>query len=320
MKASTNSSRSTPGGWKDTLLPLFSVLIVLIPILLIRPRVMTYGGFQLLFNMAMPIALATIAQMFAMSIGEIDFSLGNLISLVTCIAGAVIPRSLPLGLLFLAGILGVYMLIGAFLYLRKLPSIVVTIGMSFIWTGLATTIQPSPGGNIPRVLETLTGFKTPIVPMPILFLIALGAATYLVVFKTSVGILMRGVGGNSKAISQSGHSILKTQVVVFGLVGAFGILAGLALAGITTSADANMARNYTLIAVASVILGGGSFSGGKVSPVGAVLGACTMTLVGTLLTFLRISPDWQIGAQGAIILGVLFLNSVIKRRGKVHYV
>ncbi len=320
MKTSTERSRAIPGGWKDTLLPLFSILVVLIPILLIRPRVVNYKGFQLLFNMAMPIALATIAQMFAMSVGEIDFSLGNLISLVTCVAGTIIPYSLPLGLLFLAGILVVYMLIGAFLYLRKLPSIVVTIGMSFVWTGLGTTIQPSPGGNVPKILETLTGLKTPIIPMPILFLIALAAAAYLIVFKTNLGILMRGVGGNPKAISQSGHSILRTQIVVFGLVGLFGILAGLALAGITTSADANMARNYTLIAVASVILGGGSFAGGKVSPIGAVLGACTMTLVGTLLTFLRISPDWQIGAQGAIILAVLFLNSILKRRGKVHYV
>jgi ribose transport system permease protein len=320
MKSTTVSARGMPGGWKDTLLPLFSILVVLIPILIIRPRVMNYGGFQLLFNMAMPIALATIAQMFAMSVGEIDFSLGNLISLVTCIAGAIIPKSLTLGLLSLAGILAIYMLIGAFLHLRRLPSIVVTIGMSFIWTGLGTTIQPSPGGNIPRVLERIVGFRTPVVPMPLLFLAALAAGAYLIVFKTNIGILMRGVGGNPKAISQAGHSILRTQIVVFGLVGLFGILAGLALAGITTSADANMARNYTLIAVASVILGGGSFAGGKVSPIGAVLGACTMTLVGTLLTFLRISPDWQIGAQGAIILGVLFLNSILKRRGKVHYV
>lgn len=320
MKTPASDSRSMPGGWKDTLLPLFSILIVLIPILLIRPRVMSYSGFQLLFNMAMPVALVTIGQMFAMSIGEIDFSLGNLVSLVTCIVGTIVPYNLGYGLLCFAGILVVYMLIGAFLYLRKLPSIVVTIGMSFIWTGLATTIQPSPGGNVPRILEKITGFKTPIIPMPILFLAVLAFIAFLIVFKTNIGILMRGVGGNPKAISQAGHSILKTQIVVFGLVGLFGILGGLALAGITTSADANMARNYTLIAVASVILGGGTFAGGKVSPVGAVLGACTMTLVGTLLTFLQISPDWQIGAQGAIILAVLFLNSMLKRRGKVHYV
>ena len=93
-----------------------------------------------------------------------------------------------------------------------------------------------------------------------------------------------------------------------------------ALAGITTSADARIAQNYTLIAVASVLLGGGSFSGGTVSAVGVVLGACTMTMVGTLLTFLKVSPDWQIGTQGIIILVVLFVNSQLKKKGRVRYV
>jgi len=107
---------------------------------------------------------------------------------------------------------------------------------------------------------------------------------------------------------------------VFGIVGLFGILSGTALAGITTSADPKIAQNYTLIAVASVLLGGGSFAGGTVSGVGVVLGACTMTLVGTLLTFLKISPDWQIGTQGMIILVVLFINSQLKKSGRVRYV
>jgi len=72
--------------------------------------------------------------------------------------------------------------------------------------------------------------------------------------------------------------------------------------------------------VAGVMLGGGSFSGGKVSAVGAVLGACTMTLVGTLLTFMKISPDWQIGSQGLILLIVLFLNGVVKPSTEASHV
>jgi ribose transport system permease protein len=60
------------------------------------------------------------------------------------------------------------------------------------------------------------------------------------------------------------------------------------------------------------MLGGGSFSGGNVSAAGAVLGACAMTLVGTLLTFMKISPDWQVGSQGLILLLVLFLNGMVK--------
>lgn len=304
----------------DFLLPLVSVVVVFIPIVILKPRVLQYEGLNLLLNMAVPVTLATIGQMFAMTIGEIDFSLGNLISLVTCIVGTVVPFNFLFGMMLLAGILLIYVLIGAFLYLKRLPSIIVTIGMSFVWTGIAVTIQPHPGGNVPKLIQLIMSFRPPLIPLPLIYLGTVAIGIHVFLNRTNFGILIKGLGGNQKAIHQAGHSILKIQMGAFLLVGLFGILSGTALAGITTSADANLARNYTLLAVASVILGGGSFAGGKVSPVGAVLGACTMTLVGTLLTFLKISPDWQIGTQGLIILMVLFVNSLIKHPRKVPYV
>ena len=79
-------------------------------------------------------------------------------------------------------------------------------------------------------------------------------------------------------------------------------------------ADANIALRYTLLSIAGVILGGGEFTGGRVSPIGAVIGALTLTLAGSFLSFLRISPDWQIGAQGAILILVLALRLVLNRR------
>ncbi|MNT82810.1 hypothetical protein D3C72_2225920 [compost metagenome] len=70
------------------------------------------------------------------------------------------------------------------------------------------------------------------------------------------------------------------------------------------------------MSIAGVILGGGEFVGGRVSPVGAVIGALTLTLAGSFLSFMRISPDWQIGAQGAILIIVLGLRLVLNRRGQ----
>ena len=100
----------------------------------------------------------------------------------------------------------------------------------------------------------------------------------------------------------------------------FGVLAGLALIGLTTSADANIALRYTLLSIAGVILGGGEFVGGRVSPVGAVIGALTLTLAALASSsFLRIPPDWQIGAQGAILILVLALRVAHRpRRGGRH--
>ena len=105
-------------------------------------------------------------------------------------------------------------------------------------------------------------------------------------------------------------------MALFALAGVFGVLSGMALVGITTSADANIGNGYTLLSIAGVILGGGEFVGGVVSPVGAVLGALTMAMAASpLLTFMHIPPDWQVAANGAILIIVLAARVAITRKG-----
>jgi ribose transport system permease protein len=109
--------------------------------------------------------------------------------------------------------------------------------------------------------------------------------------------------------------VLWLKALAYGLAGLFAVLAGMALVGLTTSADANIALRYTLLSIAGVILGGGEFIGGKVSPSGAVIGALTLTLASSFLNFMRLNPDWQIGAQGAILILVLTARLFFTRRG-----
>ena len=308
----------------EGLVPLISLLVVIIPIALMRREQLFSGRYyftlNLLLSMAIPIMLATIGQMLAMSIGEIDFSMETLVSLVTCVMGAVMTKNTFAGIAMLVGIVVVYMTIGAFVHLKKLPSIIVTIGMSFIWTGIAVILQPTPGGDISKVVVDVMRFRPPLVPLAIFLAVGLAVLAHFLMFKTSFGILARGVGDNVKSIQQAGHSVLKIRILVFGMVGLFGVLSGIALAGLTTSADSALAKNYTLLSIASVILGGGAFSGGKVSAVGAIFGAMAMHLVNTLLMAFKVSTDWQAGVQGLIILLALYIGSVFKNRGKVRYI
>ena len=132
--------------------------------------------------------------------------------------------------------------------------------------------------------------------------------------RSSFGVALRGVGGNARSVERAGWSVLRIRAGAYALAGLFAVLAGVTLVGLTTSADANIALRYTLLSIAGVILGGGEFTGGRVSPVGAVIGALTLTLAGSFLTFLRLSPDWQIGAQGAILILVLAIRLLLNRR------
>jgi ribose transport system permease protein len=253
--------------------------------------------------------------MFVLTVNDLDLSIGSYVSLVACIGATWLQQTPLLGVAALLACIVVYGLLGALVHVRNLPSIVVTLGMSFVWLGLAVLLLPTPGGQAPGWIRTVMTLKTPMVPFPILAALLIGVLVHFGLMRSSYGAVLRGAGGNPRAVARAGWSVLRTKVTMYVLAGLFGMLSGLSLVGLTTSADANIALRYTLLSIAGVILGGGEFVGGRVSPIGAVLGTVTLVLAGSFLSFMRISPDWQIGAQGAILIIVLALRALINRRG-----
>lgn len=298
------------------IIPAASLAILLAAVFYIQPRAMSYTGLNLLFNLAVPIALATIAQMLIMAVNDLDLSIGTFVSFAACVTAVYMPTEPVTAIAILAAAVLTYAALGMIIHLRDLPSIVVTLGMSFVWGGLAVIILPAPGGEAPVWLRAVMVSKPPFVPMAIIASLLIALVAHLLVMRTTFGVLMRGVGGNARSVARAGWSVLWIKGATYAAAGFFAILSGIALVGLATSADANIALRYTLLSIAGVILGGGEFVGGRVSPVGAVIGALTLTLAGSFLSFMRISPDWQIGAQGAILIIVLGLRLVLNRRGQ----
>ncbi|MER8826260.1 ABC transporter permease [Mesorhizobium sp. M0938] len=317
LKGSSERRKLARARLLRSLLPALSLVLVLLAIAWLNPRAISYFGFSLMLNLAIPIALATIAQMFVIAGNELDLSIGTFVGFVGCVTATWLKDAPLVGVSILLGSIGVYALLGALIHLRNLPSIVVTLGMSFVWQGLAILILPKPGGKAPDWLLSLMAFKPPLVPFPIIAALLIAAVVYFGLMRTSYGVILRGSGGNAAALSRAGWSLLKTKIVLFALAGLFGVLSGMALIGITTSADANIGNGYTLLSIAGVILGGGEFVGGRVSPIGAVIGALTLALAASpLLTFMHIPPDWQVAANGAILIIVLAARVLISRREK----
>lgn len=296
------------------ILPAVSFAILLGAIFYMQPRAMSYFGLNLMLQYAVPIALATIAQMFVITVNDLDLSIGPFVGLVACIGATYLHDTPVLGVFMLLLAIAAYGALGALIQWRNLPSIVVTLGMSFVWLGIAVLILPTPGGTAPAYLKSMMGLQIPLVPFPIVAAVAIALVVHFGLMRSSYGTVLRGAGGNPKAVERAGWSLMKTKVIMFSMAGLFGVFSGLSLIGLTTSADAHIADRYTLFAIAGVILGGGEFVGGRVSPIGAVLGALTLALSGSFLIFLRISTDWQVGAQGAILIIVLALRALINRR------
>ncbi len=293
--------------------PVASLLLLLAGVFYLQPRAMSYTGLNLLFNLAVPIALATIAQMLIMAVNDLDLSMGTFVSFVACVAATYLHDTPLLGAAILLAAVAVYAVMGVIIYLRDLPSIVVTLGMSFVWAGLAVLILPAPGGTAPEWARAVMISKPPLMPMAIVASALLAVFAHLLIMRSSFGVLIRGVGGNQRSVLRAGWSIVAARAGAYALAATFAVAAGVCLVGLTTSADANIALRYTLLSIAGVILGGGEFTGGRISPIGAVIGALTLTLAGSFLSFLRISPDWQIGAQGAILIIVLALRLLLNR-------
>lgn len=297
------------------LLPALSLVLVLLAIAWLNKRAISYFGFTLMLNLAIPIALATVAQMFVIAGNDLDLSIGAFVGFVGCVTATWLRDTPMFGIVALLGCVAVYAALGALIHWRNLPSIVVTLGMNFVWQGLAVLLLPKPGGRAPDWLLAAMGVKPPLVPFPILAALIIAAVTYFGLMRTSYGAILRGSGGNATAIARAGWSLLKARIVLYACAGLFGVLSGLALIGITTSADANIGNGYTLLSIAGVILGGGEFVGGRVSPVGAVIGALTLALAASpLLTFMHIPPDWQVAANGAILIVVLAARALISRK------
>src|SRR5580693_2979225 len=254
----------TPRRFLRAALPAISLALVILGIAWLNQRAISYFGLNLMLNLGIPVALATIAQMFVITVNDLDLSIGSFVSFVGCVAATWLHDAPLFGAIVLLGGIGVYALVGAVIYLRNVPSIVVTLGMLFVWQGLAILILPRPGGKAPAWLHDLMNLHPPYVPFPIVAAIVIAALVHVGVMRTSYGAILRGSGGNANAIARAGWSLLKTKVIMFAWAGVFGVLSGLTLIGLATSADANIGKGYTLLSIAGVILGGGEFVGGRV--------------------------------------------------------
>lgn len=296
------------------LLPALMLAAMLGLILFRQPRAASYFGLTLLFNFALPLMFAAIAQLCIIAASDIDLGIGPFISLVNCLAATLLAGHPLLAAAAFGMCVLAYAGMGALIHLRQLPSIVVTLGASFVWLGLALLVLPNPGGAAPAWLSAATSYKPPLVPLPVIVAAIMVLVGEALLMRTSYGAVLRGIGGNARAVERAGWSLLAGRVTLYAAAGLLGVLAGLALTGLNTTGDANVGGQYTLETIAAVIVGGGEFFGGIVSPAGAVVGALIMLLTGSLLSFINVSTDWQLSAQGGILILVLATRALTRRR------
>ncbi|MFO1150516.1 MAG: ABC transporter permease [Alsobacter sp.] len=297
-----------------TCLTLGALVVVLLVCGALQPRIWSQAGLTLILSPIVALVIASMAQMVMMSVGDIDLGIGYFVGMITTVTATLLRENPVVGVCLLAGAVVGYALLGALVQTRSVPSLIVTLGASFIWLGLGLFALPIPGGEIPDWLAAYAMWSPPLaVPSPLIVMLAITAVTWFVLQRTRLGVSFRMLGSNPAALVRSGRSPLLTRMAAYATVGILGVLAGTALAAEIGGGDVNSVPGYTLTTIAAVILGGGMFTGGRAVPWGALFGAVALGLLTVLLTLLNLSSNLQPAVQGLIVIAVLAGRLFVER-------
>jgi ribose transport system permease protein len=286
---------------------------------LIQPR---YGvtGVQGLAISVLPLALAAVAQAIVVIAGGIDLSIGSMMALINVVAAVLMNgQSEEFGVAVVLGVLLLGVALGAvngsLVVLTRVPDIVVTLAMSFVWAGCALLVLPTPGGGSAAWLMNLVNgsFGNEWIPQAAVVLVAIVAVIWIPVRRSRMGLSIYAIGSNRLAAFRSGVSVGRTKVLAYALMGLFSALAGLSLTA-STGIGTPVPGPYTLLSVAAVVLGGVSLAGGRGGVFGPIVGVMILQLIRTDMTFLNVDTNLATVLQGIILIGVVMIGSLVQIR------
>ena len=303
--------------WTLGLLAFLALLLAFTKI--IQPN---YGvtGVQGLAISVLPLALATVAQAIVVIAGGIDLSIGSIMAL-TSVVSATLMKDQPEGFAFavvaLVLVLGLVLgaINGSLIVVTRVPDIVVTLAMSFVWAGCALLVLKTPGGGSAKWLKELVkgAFVTEWLPMAAVVLLVIVAVIWIPVRRSRLGLSLFAIGSNRLAAFRSGVSVGRTRILGYALMGLFAALGGLSLTA-STGIGTPVPGPYTLMSVAAVVLGGVSLAGGRGGVFGPMVAVVILQMIRTDMTFLNVNSNLAVVLQGAILIGVVMIGSLVQIR------
>jgi ribose transport system permease protein len=304
-------------GWTLALLALLAVLLVFTK--LINPN---YGlsGIQGLAISVLPLALAAVAQAICVIGGGIDLSIGSMMALTSVTAAANMKgQSEEFGIVVVLGVLALGLVIGAVnggvIVATRVPDIVVTLAMSFVWAGAALLVLQIPAGGSAKWLKELVLGSAGVewIPKAAVVLIVIVAVIWIPLRRSRLGLSIYAIGSNQLAAFRSGVPVGRTKIVAYAFTGLFSAFAGLALTA-STGIGNPVQGPYTLMSVAAVVLGGVSLAGGIGGVFGPVVAVLILQVIQNDMAFLSLDPNLAVVSQGLILIGVVMFGSLIQWR------
>lgn len=248
----------------------------------------------------------------------IDLSVGSILafsglcSAMVAVQGYGLLAALSAGM-FAGAVMGA--LNGFMVANLSIPPFVATLGMLSVGRGLTFILNDgSPVTDLPEAYLALGTGKLGPIGMPIVIFAIVALFFWLVLKYTTYGRYVYAVGGNEKSARTSGIGVRKVTFSVYAISGLLAGLAGIVLSARTTSALPQAGVSYELDAIAAVVIGGTSLSGGTGSIVGTLFGALLIGVINNGLNLLGVSSYYQQVAKGLIIVFAVLIDVWRKRR------
>lgn len=300
--------------------PSFPSFLILIAIIFLNAflqhNFFTYRAFKSNLLTFTPLILTSIAQGLVILVGCVDLSLGATISLITVLMASLIGDSLlsMVIVVFIGSGLALLMsfINGFIISYFGPPPLLTTYATSVLWFGIALFFMPTPGGYIPSHFSKM--YRSDLFPgFPVVLLFLIGAFCFLFFMsKTRFFKHIYAVGGNEEAAYANGVNVFLTKIKVFLLSGIFIALAAICVVAQTATGDARSGLSFSLNSVAASIIGGLSFSGGRGSIIGPIMGGLILGLLINVLYFANITSFYQEFMKGIIIIFSLAVGAIPK--------
>ena len=298
---------------ENFMLVVFILMILIFSI--IEPRFRTLQNFLVIGRQVAVIAILGFGLTFCITAGEIDFSVGSMTALSGMVAGLIMNQT-GMGIWWAAAAaiatgLVCGLLNGLLVTGLRLPSFLVTLGTTSIYSGIATTVTNQKALVLyDETFSQVWGNATFLgIPLLLWWMFAVGAVSYFFYHHAPFGSKVKALGGNRTAALFSGIDTKKVVVKVMTISGFLSGLCGLLMIARMSQARPDIGGDYAMDGIAAVVLGGTAFNGGSGSIPMTAVGALILISITNALTIMGLPTTVQSIINGAIIVVAVAMSN-----------
>jgi len=296
---------------------LLALLVIMAVIGSVEPNFVTGSNLYLVSRQISFVAIVAIGQLFVILHGGIDLSVGSIMALAGMVAGFCMKAELPPALAVALGTsagLAMGVINGALISFVRIAPFIVTLGMLSFASGVVLGLTKGwPITEIPPSFLPVAQGSWLGLPIPVWITLVMAVVAHVVLTTTAFGRRIYALGGNEQATFLSGINVRRIKFALYLISAGCASIAGIVLVARFNSAQADTGKGWELDAIAAVVIGGASLSGGSGSVLGVLIGACIMGVIKNGLVLMRVSSYWQTAIIGVIIVLAVLLDRARRR-------